>query len=71
MSLSVITHLDYRRSEEICCNNIPHLLEEEEEAWVFKYFTAATLPRVFKKTALFEKKAFILLTCVSVCYSSF
>lgn len=73
MSLSVITHLDYRLSEEICCNNnIPHLLEEEEEAWVFKYFTAATLPRVFKKTALFEKKAFdITLTCVSVCYSSF
>lgn len=40
-------------------------LEEEEEAWVFKYFTAATLPRVFKKTALFEKKAFdITYLCI-------
>lgn len=33
-------------------------LEEEEEAWVFKYFTAATLPRVFKKNCFIWKESF-------------
>lgn len=66
MSLSVITHLDYRLSEEICCNNIYRISwKKRRRLGFFKYFTAATLPGVFKKTALFEKKAFdITYLCI-------
>lgn len=70
MSLSVITHLDYRLSEEICCNNIYRISLKKRRRLGF--LNTSLLPPCLgflKKTALFEKKAFILLTCVSVCYS--